>query len=302
MPLFVIPNISANGRYNGRYSSMASLLTLDEAIERLRTEPHYEQLIVLNYFDRDIVQSAERFAASTEFGEILKLLRSHKPPASLLDLGAGRGIASYAFSRADYQVTAIDPDPSQVVGLGAIHELIDRTPVTIEIVKSAGEDIPLPDASFEIVYVRQVLHHAANLPRFCAEVFRVLKPGGVFIATREHVVSKPEDLPIFLNNHLLHPMSGGENARLLEDYVDAIKSAGFRITQVLGSHDSMINYYPGTVNDLKNAASMLLKPFLPARVFRPFLTIPFVLNVCQKVLSRRNQTPGRMYSFVAAKP
>ena len=54
----------------------------------------------------------------------------------------------------------------------------------------------------------------------CEEVARVLKPGGTFIATREHVISKKEDLPVFLANHPLHRFYGGENAFVLQKYLD----------------------------------------------------------------------------------
>lgn len=59
------------------------------------------------------------------------------------------------------------------------------------------------------VFARQVLHHARNLEMLCREVSRVLKPHGIFIATREHVISKPEDLARFLKKHPLHQFYGG---------------------------------------------------------------------------------------------
>lgn len=45
--------------------------------------------------------------------------------------------------------------------------------------------LPYEDAKHEIVYAFMSLHHIRNVERTLAEVFRVLKPGGIFII-REH--------------------------------------------------------------------------------------------------------------------
>ena len=54
------------------------------------------------------------------------------------------------------------------------------------------------------------------------EMHRVLKPGGIFIAAREHVISKEADLEKFLEQHPLHHLYGGEHAFLLERYIEAL--------------------------------------------------------------------------------
>ena len=43
-----------------------------------------------------------------------------------LDLGAGRGISSYALAREGWQVTALEPDPSMLIGAGAIRSLVAK--------------------------------------------------------------------------------------------------------------------------------------------------------------------------------
>ena len=48
-------------------------------------------------------------------------------------------------------------------------------------------------ALFDVVFARAVLHHTRDLELACREMFRVLRPGGIFVAAREHVhrASKP---------------------------------------------------------------------------------------------------------------
>ena len=58
-------------------------------------------------------------------------------------------------------------------------------------------------------------------------MFRVLRPDGIFIAAREHVISREADLGRFLDQHPLHHLYGGENAFLLERYIGALHNAGF---------------------------------------------------------------------------
>jgi ubiquinone/menaquinone biosynthesis C-methylase UbiE len=48
----------------------------------------------------------------------------------------------------------------------------------IEWKKSAAENIPLSDATFDAAYCTLSMHHFPNLEKSLAEIFRVLKPEG----------------------------------------------------------------------------------------------------------------------------
>jgi len=45
-----------------------------------------------------------------------------------------------------------------------------------------AEDLPFPDASFDLVYSNGVLHHTPNTHKVVDEIFRILRPGGRVIA------------------------------------------------------------------------------------------------------------------------
>ncbi len=73
---------------------------LDEAIRTLRQDPHYTDIVRDSYLERDVHASGERFFHSAEFSEVRGLLGDRIQGGRILDLGAGVGIASYAFIKA----------------------------------------------------------------------------------------------------------------------------------------------------------------------------------------------------------
>jgi ubiquinone/menaquinone biosynthesis C-methylase UbiE len=150
-----------------------------------------------------------------------------------------------------------------------------------------------------MVYTREVLHHVSSVDAVCAEVYRVLKPKGLFIATREHVISKLSDLDAFLQNHPVHRYTGGENAHLLSEYRHALKRAGFRQVKVLGSRESVINYYPMSVSEFAGKCRQALCRRLGMKIGQYLAARRFILGLFGWYLTVRSRTPGRLYSFLA---
>jgi hypothetical protein len=138
----------------------------------------------------------------------------------------------------------------------------------------------------------------------CREFLRVLKPGGRLLAVREHVISRPQDLPAFLDLHPLHKLYGGENAFLLPQYKAAIRAAGFRLDTVLAPLESAINYAPYTEVSLRAELATRISYGLPgAKQFvAGLLGVPPLWAVARRLLERVDRRPGRLYSFVAQRP
>lgn len=276
------------------------MLSLDEATLYLRSNPHYADLIRDAYLDRDVVAAARRFSQSAEFAAVLELLKERVKGAVILDLGAGTGIASYAFVvHGARKVYALEPDASDEVGRGAIDRLRDLYP--IEPIEAFGEDIPLPEAVVDIVYARQVLHHTRDLPRVLQECDRVLKPGGVMLACREHVVDNNRQLKQFLASHPIHQLAGGENAYSLPRYLDSIHGAGLQIHQVLGPWDSVINAFPvvRTQEELEHFPQIMYRRKL-GHLGDLISRLPGATTLAWMRIKRPRA--GRMYTFLAIKP
>lgn len=274
--------------------------TADEAIRHYRSQPGNEEAARANYFDLPVLPAAERYAASEEFAEVVRLLGPGARRA-VLDLGAGNGIASYALAKAGWRVTAFEPDPSGEVGAGAIREIQRATGLPIEIEERLSDPLPFADSSFDAIFIRQVLHHVPELPATMRDLFRLLRPGGHALAVREHVVHDAVELAVFLKAHPLQALHGKENAHPLRTYLGAARAAGFKVRDVWGPIESVLNFHPYTESQRRKTVRGLARQ----RFFglgRHLLGSPRFLRATARAHSRADATPGRLYSFLLAKP
>ncbi len=103
--------------------------------------------------------------------------------ARVLDIGAGYGGAARTLAGlADVRVTCVNlssVENERNRALTAEQGLSER----VRIVEASFDDIPEPDASFDIVWSQDAILHAPDRARVLSEVARVLKSGGEFIFT-----------------------------------------------------------------------------------------------------------------------
>lgn len=242
------------------------------AVRWLRRQPDKGKIVVDCYFDDPLQDVVQRYHASEEWQAIKLLLKGFTGKA--LDVGAGRGIASYALAKEGFEVVALEPDPSSLVGADAIRGLVQDVGLSINVVQQFSERLPFPDPTFDVIFARAVLHHTHDLSAACREFSRVLRPGGLMIAVREHVISSKNDLPAFLEKHPLNHLYGGENELLLSDYLSAIKDAGFKIIKVLNPWETPINYYPYDIHSLQIAIASRIR--IKPKIFLLLMSLPGV--------------------------
>jgi ubiquinone/menaquinone biosynthesis C-methylase UbiE/DNA-binding transcriptional ArsR family regulator len=103
---------------------------------------------------------------------LLKLM----PPVVIADLGAGEGAFSLLLAQRAKQVIAVDTS-ARMVEVG--RQQAKRQGVkNLEYRLGDMEEVPIDDASVDLVFFSQSLHHAMHPERAVAEAWRILKPGG----------------------------------------------------------------------------------------------------------------------------
>ena len=104
--------------------------------------------------------------------KILPVLRRF-PDCHLLDVGCGW---EARFLR--------EVEPYIAQGIGIDFKAPDIRTEKIRTMQSVlDSELPFADASFDVVTMLAVLEHLAYPEAIVAEVFRVLKPGGMFVGT-----------------------------------------------------------------------------------------------------------------------
>lgn len=120
----------------------------------------------------------------------MKLL---KKGMTIIDLGAGDGYISRAAAKLVKKVLAVDISAEM---LKELRKKARESGISnIETIESDGQDIPVDNASVDMLCASMYLHHIEDPAMGVKEMSRVLKPGGsVFLADyREHTDKAMKD-------------------------------------------------------------------------------------------------------------
>lgn len=169
-----------------------------------------------------------RLAAISVGGEV----RFHQLPlqgltisldSHVLDLCCGSGQATQFLVQYSQDVTGLDVSP---VSLQRAKRNVPRA----KYVEALAEEMPFPDAQFDLVHTSVAMHEMAPsiLRQIIQEVYRVLKPGGVFALVDFH---KPTNVLLWPGLSIFLWLFETKTAwQLLEtDLVSLLKETGFKV-------------------------------------------------------------------------
>lgn len=156
--------------------------------------------------------------------DLLRMAPDLPKGCAILDIGTGQGHSLLELSAAfePAVIHGVDPDPEFLHVVEA-----NRAACTVPVVlhHRHAESIDLPDASVEIVFCHQSLHHIVGQEQALQEMFRVLKPGGHLLlaeSTRRYIYSW------IIRAFFRHPM---HVQRTAPQYLEMLRAAGFEVRE-----------------------------------------------------------------------
>jgi ubiquinone/menaquinone biosynthesis C-methylase UbiE/biotin operon repressor len=131
------------------------------------------------YFDRVAASFGEQLLPGRTWEGLARGLIRLCPRGRYADLGIGDGMLTLMLAEVADLVTAVDLSPEMLSQLQARAKPKGIT--NIETVEGDIENLPLPDASHDVVVMSQALHHAVEPLRALKEARRILVPGGALL-------------------------------------------------------------------------------------------------------------------------
>ena len=128
------------------------------------------------YFDRVAASFGDELLPGRTWEGLARAVLQLAPRARYADLGIGDGMLTLMLAEVAAKVTAVDISAQMLAQLEARAKQKGLT--NIELVEGDIEDLPLPDASHDVVVASQALHHARAPGRCLAEAQRILVRGG----------------------------------------------------------------------------------------------------------------------------
>ncbi len=154
----------------------AEIPEAEQDSEALRLALRRRQDKMRSYFDELAGKFGRNYVPGRSWQGLAETLLTLMPPMVIADLGAGEGTFSQLLARRSKKVIAVD-NSEKMVEYG--RELARKHGVkNLEYRKGDLEEVPIRDATVDLAFFSQALHHAQHPDRAVAEAWRILKPGG----------------------------------------------------------------------------------------------------------------------------
>lgn len=158
----------ASGGFRGSYGRHRAYFP-DEELSwacKFYLDAHRQRLRA--HFDRSVDRVPSTIAETD--GRLAAIVAVASDARHILEVGCGKGrlLAALRARRPEAEYVGVDLSPT----------LLAHVPAGITTVEGTLEAVPLPDASFDLVFSVEAIEHVADAARAVSEMARVTRPGG----------------------------------------------------------------------------------------------------------------------------
>lgn len=196
-----------------------------------------------------IYESADesiRDASHRTVQTMLASLQGLTPQTRVLDIGSGYGGSARVIAReVGCPVTALNLSTVQNRRARTMNTHQGLDPL-IDVVDGSFEDLPFPDANFDVVWCQDSILHSARREQVLTEVNRVLRSGGQFIFTdpmQQGDVDLQRLQPVLERIHL--PSMGA-----ISKYRVMAQTLGWTETSIQAMPDMLVAHYSAVLREL----------------------------------------------------
>lgn len=158
--------------------------------DQKENEQHYENVLrskpslYFERFDEDLLEKRPIVAQLLQraFEKIFP-----ENAGSLLDLGCGTGFYFPLIAKHVTELTGIDVCQSMLDQ--AQHTIDSRGLTNCRVFRSSALELPIQDHSIDVVHSWDFLHHVTDCSKVFAEIRRVLKPSGRYVAIEPNLLN-----------------------------------------------------------------------------------------------------------------
>lgn len=163
----------------------------------------------------------------------------------ILDVGCGGGFTCEFLAARNAQVFGIDQS-SECIQVAKKHAASSKLNINYQ--QSFSESLPYPNNFFDTVVCVDVLEHVTDLKQTITEIYRVLKPGGLFCFDTVNRTLKSQLIMIWLLEDILKKIPKGihdwKKFIKPKELINIMQNTGFKNVEIQG-----FNLFGSTVWD-----------------------------------------------------